>query len=298
MGDAVVFDATYLVPLLDARVKGVSDDPRVTYLFATLEKAGAKIIVPTPALSEVLIGAKEAAPAYLDILSRSARFKIVDFGTRAAVEAAAARRQAKQAGDKKEDQCLPRFANYGLALIEAMDNIPLVKTWDTLRGLRLCSEADTMFLLATSIRNHLIARLEPVAAKPAKVKREPVVPASIRRIPIIERNIQRGVALIELRARHRNNADFGRACWKEFNFGGQDASDMMRVARHYASKPEVFRRLSWAALKTLSEAMPEATRLAIEKRIIAGEKISIPKIKAARGWRKTGRPKQALRMAA
>ena len=45
---AVVFDATYLVPLLDSRVKGVSDDPRVNYLFETLEKAKAKIIIPTP----------------------------------------------------------------------------------------------------------------------------------------------------------------------------------------------------------------------------------------------------------
>jgi len=99
---AVVFDASYLVPLLDARVKGVSDNPRVNHLFATPEKAKAKIIVPTPALSEVLIGAGDAAPAYLDILNRSSRFKIVPFGERAAVEAADAHRRAIDAGDKRE----------------------------------------------------------------------------------------------------------------------------------------------------------------------------------------------------
>jgi predicted nucleic acid-binding protein len=99
---AVVFDASYLVPLLDPRVKGISDNPRVNHLFRTLEKAKAKIIIPTPALSEVLIGAGDAAPKYLEIINRSARFKVVPFGERAAVEAAAAHREAIDAGDKKE----------------------------------------------------------------------------------------------------------------------------------------------------------------------------------------------------
>jgi predicted nucleic acid-binding protein len=99
---AVVFDASYLVPLLDARVKGVSDNPRVNHLFVMLEKAKSKIIVPTPALSEVLIGAGRAAPKYLEILTRSSRFKVVPFGERAAVEAADAHHRAIEAGDKKE----------------------------------------------------------------------------------------------------------------------------------------------------------------------------------------------------
>jgi predicted nucleic acid-binding protein len=99
---AVIFDASYLIPLLDPRVKGISDNPRVNHLFATLEKAKAKIIIPTPALSEVLIGAGDAAPKYLEIINRSARFKVVPFGERAAVEAAAAHREAIDVGNKKE----------------------------------------------------------------------------------------------------------------------------------------------------------------------------------------------------
>jgi predicted nucleic acid-binding protein len=99
---AVIFDASYLIPLLDPRVKGISDNPRVNHLFATLEKAKAKIIIPTPALSEVLIGAGDAAPKYLEIINRSARFKVVPFGERAAVEAAAAHREAIDSGNKKE----------------------------------------------------------------------------------------------------------------------------------------------------------------------------------------------------
>jgi predicted nucleic acid-binding protein len=100
---AVPFDASFLIMLLDPKVKGVGDvDARLAHLIETLDKRKDDIVVPTPALSEVLIGAGEAAPAYLDILNKAARFKIAPFGTRAAVEAAARHREAIAAGDKKE----------------------------------------------------------------------------------------------------------------------------------------------------------------------------------------------------
>jgi predicted nucleic acid-binding protein len=99
----VVFDACYLMPLLDPQVKGINSNPNVDYLFKTLDKEKAKIIVPTPALSEVLIGAGDAAPRYLEILSRSSRFRIAPFAERAAVEAADAHRRARaDGGDKRE----------------------------------------------------------------------------------------------------------------------------------------------------------------------------------------------------
>ena len=53
-------------------------------------------------MSETLIGAGEAAPKYLDILSRTARLRLAPFGSRAAVEAAARHREALRQGDKKE----------------------------------------------------------------------------------------------------------------------------------------------------------------------------------------------------
>lgn len=99
----VVFDASFLIPVLDPRVKGEGEiDGRLDFLFRTLDKARTKIIVPTPALCEVLIGAGDSAPQYLEIINRSGRFKVVSFGTRAAVEAAAAHREALRARDKKE----------------------------------------------------------------------------------------------------------------------------------------------------------------------------------------------------
>jgi predicted nucleic acid-binding protein len=99
----VVFDTSFLVPLLDPQVKGAHEvDIRISHLVATLDKQKAKIIVPTPTLSEVLIGAADAAPAYLEILSKHSRFRVAPFGERAAVEAAARHREAIDRGDKKE----------------------------------------------------------------------------------------------------------------------------------------------------------------------------------------------------
>jgi predicted nucleic acid-binding protein len=98
----VVFDTSFLVPLLDPQIKGQAIDERIIYLLQTLDNGRIKIIIPTPALSEVLIGAGNAAPQYLEILNRSSRFRIVPFGTRTAVEAAAAHREAIRSGDKKE----------------------------------------------------------------------------------------------------------------------------------------------------------------------------------------------------
>ncbi len=100
---SVAFDSSFLIPLFDGRYgeKGVLA-PRLSHLLATLEKDRTTIIIPAPALSELLIGAGDAAPRYLNIISTSARFKVAPFAERAAVEAAAAHREAIKAGDKRE----------------------------------------------------------------------------------------------------------------------------------------------------------------------------------------------------
>ena len=99
----VVFDSSFLIPLLDPKVKGVGEvDGRLLHLIATLDRQKDVIIVPTPALSETLIGAGDAAPKYLDILNKTSHFRVTAFGERAAVEAAARHREALRVGDKKE----------------------------------------------------------------------------------------------------------------------------------------------------------------------------------------------------
>jgi predicted nucleic acid-binding protein len=98
----VVFDANFLIYFLDPRIKeGVGNNPRVDHLVATIQKTGERIVVPTPALSELLVKAGDAGPRYLEIIARSRFFRVAEFGERAAVEAAALTRDAFAMGDKR-----------------------------------------------------------------------------------------------------------------------------------------------------------------------------------------------------
>ena len=76
---------------------------RIDYLIERLEKDRTKIIVPTPALSEILVRAGSAGAEYLDRINRSAAFRIAPFDARAAVEVAAITREALDAGNKRDD---------------------------------------------------------------------------------------------------------------------------------------------------------------------------------------------------
>jgi predicted nucleic acid-binding protein len=95
----VVFDASVLVYLLDEQAKPPIDDKtgkpvshcreRIESLLADLQNKSAKIIIPTPALAEVLVKANKAGRDYLDILENSKSFRVASFDKRAAVEFAA-----------------------------------------------------------------------------------------------------------------------------------------------------------------------------------------------------------------
>ena len=74
---------------------------RVEELIRSLNEEGEKILVPTPALSELLVIAGEGGPQYLAELNASSVFRIVDFDQRAAVEAAATTAKAIADGDKR-----------------------------------------------------------------------------------------------------------------------------------------------------------------------------------------------------
>ena len=84
---AVVFDACVLIDLFNSRLKG---DPKtkLDYLVETLEKKRTKILIPTPALTEIMIKAGKAREHYQRILSSGSAFKIEAFDARAAMECA------------------------------------------------------------------------------------------------------------------------------------------------------------------------------------------------------------------
>lgn len=73
---------------------------RIEHLITQLDREKTTLIVPTPALSEVLVLAEDAGPAMLDRISRSSRIRVAHFDTRAAVEVAAMTREALRHGDK------------------------------------------------------------------------------------------------------------------------------------------------------------------------------------------------------
>lgn len=106
----VVIDATILLLLLrpgtpTSREDGVPIDKpkeRIEYLVRRLDKAGVKIIIPTPALSEALVRAGAAASLQIvEHLQRYSVFRIEPFDTLAAIEVAAMAREALSGGKKK-----------------------------------------------------------------------------------------------------------------------------------------------------------------------------------------------------
>jgi hypothetical protein len=48
----VIFDTSFLIPLLDPRVKGIGEvDAKLSHLIDTLDKQRDVVIIPTPVLS-------------------------------------------------------------------------------------------------------------------------------------------------------------------------------------------------------------------------------------------------------
>lgn len=109
----VVIDATMLLLLLRPDDAGVPLDPatnapveafheRLAYWVEETERAGSRIIIPTPALSEVLVRAGAAGPAIVEELRAYAVFDVAAFDAVEAIELAAMTREAMSAREKRE----------------------------------------------------------------------------------------------------------------------------------------------------------------------------------------------------
>jgi predicted nucleic acid-binding protein len=79
---------------------------RAEFLIADLQGRGETILIPTPALSEVLVVAPDIN-RYVQILQTAGCFKIAGFGERAAVEVALRLQLALKTGDKAEGILAP-----------------------------------------------------------------------------------------------------------------------------------------------------------------------------------------------
>jgi predicted nucleic acid-binding protein len=81
---------------------------RVDHLLNTLQKSGTRIIIPAPALAEVLVKALDAAAEYLTQLTKSRHFSIRPFDTLAAVEHADIQRERRNSGAVPKSASRPK----------------------------------------------------------------------------------------------------------------------------------------------------------------------------------------------
>ena len=107
----VCLDATALMCLLDSRLD-VFPAPdgttvsqmqrRMDHLVTTIDEARGSVIVPTPALAELLVGAGAQRAAMLRALESSKATRVEPFDKMAAVHCASLDSQAISDGDKKD----------------------------------------------------------------------------------------------------------------------------------------------------------------------------------------------------
>lgn len=95
----VAIDASILIFLFERDAKSpinpATEQPlercydRVNHLIAELQANAAKIVIPTPALAEILVNAGDAGPEWLRIIEKSPHFMVAQFDKLAAAEHAA-----------------------------------------------------------------------------------------------------------------------------------------------------------------------------------------------------------------
>ncbi|MCK1618916.1 hypothetical protein IVA96_20205 [Bradyrhizobium sp. 159] len=179
------------------------------------------------------------------------------------------------------------FADRGLELIEAFDQIKLTAIIETMRSLEYFRLSDVQSVLGEIVRNKVRRILCPPQSEPAKLssKKE-------RRRKVVEQRIELGRKLAALRDMTPSNKAFGCAVRKHFDLhDSQLVAEMMRVARLYGDRPEMF-NADWRALIQLSSSATSQTlRRKLEAKILAGERVNGAEIIRARrslGRRKLG----------
>lgn len=109
----VVFDATMMLLLMRPNISAPLDpatglpvehaEIRINSLVSALDKSRTRIIVPAPALSELLVRAGGAGNALIETIQKSSLFHIAPFDTLAAIEVAEMTRAALDEGGKREN---------------------------------------------------------------------------------------------------------------------------------------------------------------------------------------------------
>jgi hypothetical protein len=100
----VGFDTTFLTLMFVPNAKHSIADAkaRVEFLLSDLSGRGDQILIPTPALSEILVRSGKARNAIIQKLTKNPRFVIAPFDLRSALELAVMNDAALSRSDKKE----------------------------------------------------------------------------------------------------------------------------------------------------------------------------------------------------
>jgi hypothetical protein len=107
---------------------------------------------------------------------------------------------------------------------------------------------------------------------------------------MVEQKIELGRKLAALRDSTPNNQIFGRTVRQRFDLHDpMQVAEMMRVARLYGERPEIFRSVSWHALVELASSVTsDEERRKFETRILAGERVNGAEIIRAHSWSSDG----------
>jgi hypothetical protein len=189
------------------------------------------------------------------------------------------------------------FGDRGLELIEAFDHLKLTGIWEQMRALEFFYVEEAPSALERIIRNKLRRILSPPTPEPVekpskkeRIEADKQALASAR-MKLIEQIIALGLKLAALRDTMPSNQKFGAAVRKQFDLHDSlYVAEVMRVARRYGARPEIFRNVGWRVLVELASTVTSAEqRRQLEARILAGESVTGAEIVRARSSQKQAR---------
>jgi hypothetical protein len=182
----------------------------------------------------------------------------------------------------------PAWADSGLRWFEIFDRIDIAAAQRQAKANR--DVVPQKYGVATLLHRELSAAFaeKPDVAPPkqtARQRREESAAAA----KIVERKVELGRQLAQLRNTMPSNQKFGAAVRKQFDLRDSVyVAEVMRVARRYGSRPEIYGTVGWRALVELaSTTTPEALREKFEARILAGERVAGAEIIRTRCTRAT-----------
>jgi hypothetical protein len=178
----------------------------------------------------------------------------------------------------------PAWADSGLKWFEVFDGVDIAAIQKQAKANR--DAVPQRWGIGTLLYRELSAAFaqKPDVASPRPTARQQREALAAKKAAIVERRVELGRQLAALRDATPNNRRFGAIVRQRFDpHDANEVCEMMRLARVYSGRSEIYRAIGWRALVELaSQATPESVRLEIEARILAGKRVTGVEIIRAR----------------